>query len=185
MARPRDPSLDVRIIDTFRSLAERDGAANVTISAVAVESGVSRPAIYRRWSSQAALMFEAQTSRSVNGGFPDLGSFRDEMIDAYLRLVDSMVTGDRELTAAQFGQIITDRRFSQEVWANRWGPDVDAMLQMWDRAATRGDVDSQSDGRRVMEDMVASCIFDVMLGHRHPGRTEAIAWVDRLISGVC
>ena len=139
MARPRDPELDQKILDTFRMLAERDGLANVTISAIAKESGVSRPAIYRRWPSHAALMFEAQTSRSVEGGFHDGGSFRLELVDAVERLVESMVTGDRTLTAHQLGQMIQSADFSTQVWTNRWGPDIDAMFVMWERALARGE----------------------------------------------
>lgn len=184
MGRPRDPSLDARIIATFRALAERDGIANVTISAVAADSGVSRPAIYRRWPSLAALTFEAQTSRSVEGGFADLGSLRDELIDAYLRLVDSMVTGDRSLTAAQLGQIISSKEFCDSVWENRWGPDVEAMYVMWERGIVRGEVDSRHDGRELMRDMVAVCIFKVMLSHEHPGHDDAASYVDRVMTGL-
>ncbi len=184
VARPRDPSLDARIIEAFRDLAAVDGPANVSISAVAERSGVSRSTIYRRWPSMAVLQFEAQTSRSADGGFPDLGSFRDEMIDAYLRLVDSMATGDRDMTAGQMGQMITSAAFSADVWAHRWGPDRDAMYAMWERALERGEVDASVDGIEVMNDMVATCIFKVMLSHHAPDRDEAAAFVDRLLAGI-
>lgn len=165
-------------------LVERDGPTNVTISGLAKESGVSRPSIYRRWSSLTALMFEAQTSRSVDGGFPDQGSFRSEMVDAVERLVDSMVTGDRSLTADQLGQMIQRREFSDEVWANRWGPDIDAMYVMWERAIERGEVDASVDGRAVMEDLVAHCIFQVMLSHRDVDTAATERLVDRLVAGL-
>jgi len=165
-------------------LVDRDGLANVTISAIARESGVSRPSIYRRWPSHAALIFEAQTSRSVEGGFPDQGSLRAEMIDAGDRLVESMVTGDRTLTAHHLGQMIQSRDFSEEVWANRWGPDIDAMYVMWERAIERKEANAAIDGRAVMEDLVATCIFQVMLLHRDVDTTIIETLVDRLISGL-
>lgn len=176
--------LDERILTTFRDLSERIGVANVTISAVAAESGVSRNAIYRRWPSRAALMFEAQTSRSVEGGFPDHGSLRADLVDAVIRLVDSMVEGDRVLTAAQLGQMIQDRSFADEVWENRWGPDRDAMYGMWGRAIERGEVDPAIDGRAVMEDLVATTIFQVMLSHRTFEGDVLEAFVDRVLDGV-
>lgn len=184
MARPRDPDLDRRIIDTVRTIAGRDGPSAVTISAVAEESGVSRPAIYRRWANRAALMFEAQTSRSVDGGFPDLGDVRTELVDAMVRLVDSMADGDRELTGSMLGEMIRSEHFAGEVWANRWGPDTDDMYDVWSRAVERGDVRSDVDGMKVMDDLVATCIYQVMLLHRSFDRDAVEAHVDRLLQGV-
>lgn len=183
VSRPRDPDLDRRIIEAFRSLAERDGVANVTISAVAQEASVSRPAIYRRWPSIIALRFEAQTIRSSEGGFSDLGSLRDELIDATDRLVMSMVDGDRSLTGSMLGQMIESKGFADEVWKNRWGPDSDAMFAMWDRAVERGEVKSSVDGRALMDQLVSMCIYQVMLLHRDFDHGAVIRFVDTLLDG--
>lgn len=184
VARPRDPDLDRRIIEAFRELAGRHGPTSVTISAIADHSGVSRPAIYRRWSSIAALRFEAQTSRSTDGGFADRGSFRDELIDATQRLVKSMVVGERELTASMLGQMIRSEAFANEVWKNRWGPDTDDMLAMWSRAVERGEVDPQLNGHAVMDQLVAMCIYQVMLLHRGFDDQAVIGFVDTLLDGL-
>lgn len=182
--RPRDPDLDRRIIEAFRALADRDGPASVTISSIAEHSGVSRPAIYRRWSSIAALRFEAQTSRSTDGGFDDQGSLRDELIDATGRLVMSMVEGERELTASMLAQMIRSESFANEVWENRWGPDTDDMLAMWNRAAERGEVDPKFDGRMLMDQLVSMCIYQVMLLHRDFDDAAVIEFVDVLLDGL-
>lgn len=184
VARPRDPDLDRRILASFRELADRDGPGSVSVTAVAERSGVSRPTIYRRWSSIAALRFEAQTSRSVEGGFADHGSLRDELIDAVHRLVESMVTADRALTAAMLAQMIVDADFSAEVWSHRWGPDTEAMEVMWQRAAERGEVRPDVDGRAVMDELVAVCIYQVMLSHRSFDADAVEALVDRILRGV-
>ncbi len=168
----------------MRTIAEQRGPAAVTVSAVAERAGVSRPAIYRRWSNRAALLFEAQTSRSVDGGFPDLGAVRDELIDAVERLVASMVDGDRRLTSSMLGSMIADRRFAEEVWDNRWGPDTDDMMALWERAVARGELRTGLDGRAVMDDLVATCIYQVMLLHRPFGHDEIEAFVDRVLGGI-
>ncbi len=53
--RPRDPQVDGRLIDAMLRLLARDGYAGASLEAVAQEAGVSKPAIYRRWSSKAEL----------------------------------------------------------------------------------------------------------------------------------
>ena len=183
MARPRDPELDQRVLDALRTISARDGANAVTITAVAEASGVSRSAIYRRWPSLASLRFEAQTQRSSEGGFPDLGSLRTELIDMVERLADSMVTGDRALTAEQLGQMIRERTFAESVFESRWDPDLDGMYEVWQRGLDRGEARADIDGRALMEDLVASCIFQVMLSHREMDRARCAALVDRVLGG--
>ncbi|MEM9465026.1 MAG: TetR/AcrR family transcriptional regulator [Actinomycetota bacterium] len=184
MARPRDPELDQRVLDALRTISERDGPSAVSITAVAEESGVSRSAIYRRWPNLAALRFEAQTQRSSEGGYPDLGSLRDELVDMVERLIASMVDGDRNLTAEQLGQMIREPAFSASVFESRWAPDLDAMYEVWARGLARGEARPDIDGRALMEDLVASCIFQVMLAHRTPDHDRCVELVDRVLGGV-
>jgi AcrR family transcriptional regulator len=61
----RDPSIDTAVMTTTRRLLVERGYAATTIDLIASTAGVSRPAVYRRWSSKAQLVHEAL--------FPDLG----------------------------------------------------------------------------------------------------------------
>ncbi|MCB9664011.1 MAG: TetR/AcrR family transcriptional regulator [Alphaproteobacteria bacterium] len=53
--RPRDPEIDRRIVDATRRLLHAGGLDAVTISAVAAEAEVTRPAVYRRYRDSASL----------------------------------------------------------------------------------------------------------------------------------
>ncbi len=68
--RPRDPELDERVVTAVRELLVEAGWEGTTVRQVAERSGVSRPAIARRWSSKAQLVFEA-----LLGPEPDLTAF--------------------------------------------------------------------------------------------------------------
>ena len=184
VARPRDPDLDRRILASFRELAERDGVASVSITAVAERSGVSRPAIYRRWRSRAALAIEAQTDRITDDGFVDRGSLRLELTDAVQRLAASMSAVDRSLGGPVMAQMITDEAFAAKVWERRWGPDIERMEVMWARAVERGEVRPEVDGRALMDQVVAMCIYQVALSHRQFGEDEVEQFIDRLLHGV-
>jgi AcrR family transcriptional regulator len=61
----RDPAIDEAVLAAARSLLVERGYSATTIDLVAATAGVSRPAVYRRWSSKAQLVHEAV--------FPDLG----------------------------------------------------------------------------------------------------------------
>ncbi|MDX6295837.1 MAG: hypothetical protein QOH50_4949 [Kribbellaceae bacterium] len=61
----RDPSIDTAVLAAARRLLVERGYAATTIDLIATTAGVSRPAVYRRWSSKAQLVHEAL--------FPDLG----------------------------------------------------------------------------------------------------------------
>ena len=61
----RDPSIDAAVLAATRRLLIDRGYAATTIDLIATTAQVSRPAVYRRWSSKAQLVHEAL--------FPDLG----------------------------------------------------------------------------------------------------------------
>ena len=61
----RDPAIDEAVLAATRTLLVERGYSATTIDLIAVTAGVSRPAVYRRWSSKAQLVHEAV--------FPDLG----------------------------------------------------------------------------------------------------------------
>jgi AcrR family transcriptional regulator len=61
----RDPAIDESVLTTTRKLLVERGYSATTIDLIAATAGVSRPAVYRRWSSKAQLVHEAV--------FPDLG----------------------------------------------------------------------------------------------------------------
>jgi AcrR family transcriptional regulator len=61
----RDPAIDAAVLAAARRLLVERGYSATTIDLIATTAGVSRPAVYRRWSSKAQLVHEAL--------FPDLG----------------------------------------------------------------------------------------------------------------
>ena len=61
----RDPAIDAAVLAATRDLLIRRGYSATTIDLIASTAEVSRPAVYRRWSSKAQLVHEAV--------FPDLG----------------------------------------------------------------------------------------------------------------
>jgi AcrR family transcriptional regulator len=76
----RDPEIDTAVLAAARRLLVERGYSATSIDLIATTAGVSRPAVYRRWSSKALLVHEAL--------FPDLGpgSPADNFADEIVRL---------------------------------------------------------------------------------------------------
>ncbi len=57
--RPRNPALDEAIILATRARLVQDGYSRMTLGDIAADAGVSRPTLYRRWSSKLELVADA------------------------------------------------------------------------------------------------------------------------------
>src|SRR3954467_4165774 len=57
--RPRDATLDEAIIAATRDRLVRDGYSRMTIGDIAADAKVSRPTLYRRWSTKFDLVVDA------------------------------------------------------------------------------------------------------------------------------
>jgi AcrR family transcriptional regulator len=105
----KDPAIDTAVLAAARRLLVERGYAATTIDLIATTAGVSRPAIYRRWSSKAHLVHEA--------AFPDLGpdAPEDDFVAEVTRLCHGAIAmyGDPAVREAIPGLLIelrSDRR---------------------------------------------------------------------------
>src|SRR5689334_6926881 len=68
--RPRDSSIDERVLAATRELLVELGWDGLSIRLVAAQAGVSRSSLNRRWPSKAELVLHA-----ILGASPDLSPF--------------------------------------------------------------------------------------------------------------
>jgi AcrR family transcriptional regulator len=108
----RDPAIDAAVLAAARTLLVERGYSATTIDLIAATAGVSRPAVYRRWSSKAQLVHEAV--------FPDLGPepAQDDITAEIARLCTGAVHmyGDpavREAIPGLLADLRTDRGMRQ------------------------------------------------------------------------
>jgi AcrR family transcriptional regulator len=57
--RPRDAAIDEAILEATRERLIRDGYSRMTIGDIVADAKVSRPTLYRRWSSKIELVIDA------------------------------------------------------------------------------------------------------------------------------
>ena len=150
----RDPSIDASVLEATRRLLVERGYSATTIDLIATTAGVSRPAIYRRWTSKAHLVHEA--------AFPDVGPDvpTDDFVAEITRLCHGAIAmyGDpvvRESIPGLLVDLRSDRRM-RRVLSDRLEAAVRGRL-----AASLDDAVTDGVARSVVS---ADTILDVIAG---------------------
>lgn len=87
--RPRDTSIDERVLSVTRDLLVEVGWDELSMRLVAARTGVGRSSLNRRWSSKAELVLHA-----ILGETPDLAPFSGTDLKGW---IDWVVRGSHEL----------------------------------------------------------------------------------------
>jgi AcrR family transcriptional regulator len=94
--RRRGAELEQAILDAVWAELLEVGYTALTIEAVAKRAGTSKPVIYRRWPSRAALVVASWAGRQpIEDSTPDTGSLRADLIWLFSRIalrMDSMMS---------------------------------------------------------------------------------------------
>lgn len=147
--RPRDTSIDERVLSVTRDLLVEVGWDELSMRLVAARTGVGRSSLNRRWSSKAELVLHA-----ILGETPDLAPFSGTDLTGWIEWV---VRGSHELfgrpdvRAAVPGLLLAlgeNDDLRRDLWAKFSGPAVQLFAE--DVHATtparrrRADVDARA-----------------------------------------
>jgi AcrR family transcriptional regulator len=150
--RPRDPALDEAIVVATRRRLVLDGYSAMAIGDIAVDAGVSRPTIYRRWPSKLELTIDALDwgFRAQRGTYAALDLDRVEPFDAFaetVRRVDPSYFNPDAMVL--MGNFMSETLRTPELLAvvvehavePRVGMVEQTLADLQDRGAVRPDVD--------------------------------------------
>ena len=178
--RPRSEAIDAAVLAAARRQLAEGGYAALSFAAVADEAGTSRPALYRRYASKAALAESAMASLPADEPpEPAIDPFSDlvaELADfrrgvslpGRLSLVGTMLqsTTDADAAARYRARIITPRRAR-----------LRAILE---RAAAAGEIDPEADLDVAVTMLTGSWYARCLAGAPEPDdwprRVAALAW---------
>src|SRR6201999_1857144 len=131
-----------------------NGFDGATVAGVAKRSGVHETTVYRRWTTRENLLVAALLERSADAiPAPDTGSIRDDLL-AILREVLAYVgspAGTAILRAAMLPVDDTYTEARKGFWAQR----IDALTPVVARGVERGELRTGTDGRLLLEMLVA------------------------------
>lgn len=147
--RPRDTSIDERVLSVTRDLLVEVGWDGFSMRLVAVRTGVGRSSLNRRWSSKAELVLHA-----ILGETPDLAPFSGTDLTGW---IDWVVRGSHELfarpdvRAAVPGLLLAlgeNDDLRRDLWARFSGPAVqlfaDDVQATTSAKRRRADVDARA-----------------------------------------
>lgn len=78
--RPRDPETERRILDAALQLLRSDGYTRMSVDAVALAAGASKPTIYRRWPTKADLATAALRTIQLAEPSVNTGTAKGDLI---------------------------------------------------------------------------------------------------------
>jgi AcrR family transcriptional regulator len=167
--RPLDSSRDAAILDAaLEGLAER-GYDLLTMDDIAARAHAGKGALYRRWSSKAALVADAVLAWREKLGpvrVPDMGSLHGD-IEALLEALPDFGRAEQQQVAVLFG-LVTAARRDPELSALLSSVIVErprqAVAQMLERAAARGEIPRGRDLSLVPDLVIAMSSLRFLLG---------------------
>jgi AcrR family transcriptional regulator len=160
--RPRDPSIDTRVLAATRHLLVGEGFNGTTIQAIAARSGVPASAIYRRWTSRVEIIEQAV----FPGGAPvrvrptgDLHGDLRRFVRAYLAVFEAPAAR-AAMPALLANYQATGRSGAAETWSAVSGRPQFAELL---RAAPPGNVDRSLDADDVFDLIIGAMVARVLI----------------------
>jgi AcrR family transcriptional regulator len=110
--RPRDQTVERKIMQTALRLARKHGVRSVTLERIAETSGVARTTIYRRWRNRSAILADAFLMRvQPEIGFPEHASALERLRQQMHLLAASFQGSAGQILRALLSEALTDAEF--------------------------------------------------------------------------
>ncbi|SED63430.1 TetR/AcrR family transcriptional regulator [Streptomyces melanosporofaciens] len=177
--RPGRPRLDAdeQILSAALALLAEEGFQRLTIAAIADRAGVSKPAIYRRWSGKAEVVAAAIANSHRDRPDP-VGDLRQDLA---AELHDVRITYERTVPMAMVGTLLAEERHHPELIAawRRWvvEPRRERIASIITRAVDDGELSPDTD---------APLMASMLIGAFYGGYTQNLAlddgWEQRVVT---
>ena len=175
--RPRSEEADRAILEAALTLMARDGYARMSVDAVAAEAGVSKPTLYLRYPSKAALATAALAHVREETAPKRTGDTRADLV-ALLRHFRAGV--ERPNGMAMVGTVLAEERHTPELFAQFQMRLVEPRRRMLSsvlvRAQARGELAADAD----LETAVNALVGSYYAGYLASGRSPR-DWPERVV----
>jgi len=154
--RPRDSATEHRILQVALTMLREDGYNRMSVDAVAVEAGVSKPTIYRRWATKADLATAAVRTLQLLEPPVATGSNKGDLLRTLENFAKSLL---RPNGMSLIGTVIAEefhtpdliRLFRERIVA----PRRQMLRDILERARTQGEVRPDAD---------LDCVVNLLVG---------------------
>ncbi|WP_407343127.1 TetR/AcrR family transcriptional regulator [Pengzhenrongella phosphoraccumulans] len=156
--------MDSAILRATVELLSEVGYVHVTVAEVARRAGVSKPAIYRRWSQKSQLVVEAMVTQMRPGKDNDSGSAADDLLALTEQLIDT-------LTHTPLGRVlpglVAEMAADPVLAASYRDLVIKPNQAQWraaiERGIARGELSGQTDVSFVLNTLVGPLYFSLLI----------------------
>ena len=140
--RPRNAHNDTAILDAATAILFEKGYAGLTIDGVASAAGVSRPTIYRRWSSKPELVIAALAHRTgLAVPVPNTGSMRRDLMAVQRHQIKEFNNPQsRRVTSGLVADVATDPELADLYLKEYASPRRASVWRALQRGVDRGEL---------------------------------------------
>ena len=139
--RPRDAAIDSAILLATWEELNRVGYASLTMTAVAEQAGIQKPALYRRWSSKPLLVIDALAQHLPPLSSVDHGSLRADLKHVLAQLAEAWSTPAARWTLSPLlADVGADETLLLALRERLLHPRAGALRGALDLAASRGEL---------------------------------------------
>ncbi|MDO0977108.1 TetR/AcrR family transcriptional regulator [Mycolicibacterium frederiksbergense] len=176
IGRPRNPLIDDAVLRATAELIGETGYAELTVGAIAVRAGTSKPAIYRRWSSKAALVHEAVFPLDASTELPYTGTLFGDIREMVRRTLAVFATpAARAALPGLVGEMAADPALHTTLLERFGDILVRGLGEYLDAAVARGEMRADVTATDLAES-IAGITFVALLAR---GAVPDDAWIER------
>lgn len=176
IGRPRNPQIDDAVLRATVELIGETAYAELTVGAIAVRAGTSKPAIYRRWPSKAALVHEAVFPLGAGTELPDTGTLLGDIREMVRRTLAVFSTpAARAALPGLVGEMAADPALHTTLLERFGDILVRGLGEYLDAAVARGEMRADVTATDLAES-IAGITFVALLAR---GAVPDDAWIER------
>jgi AcrR family transcriptional regulator len=184
VGRPRDPQIDVAVLDATLAVLDQSGYGRLTLEEVARHAGTTKPAIYRRWPSRQRLVLAALGQRLGEARAPDTGCTLCDLDECLKLFVAAFRRMPPDVIGPLFADCAGDRDVRAAFMTSLFDPPRAAVKETLDRAHARGDLREDVD-RALILDLIGSLVhYRTLFGHARTSDAEIERAVKALLQGI-
>jgi AcrR family transcriptional regulator len=181
--RPRNQAYDDVILDAVMAILLEDGYTGLTIDGVAVRAKVGRPAIYRRWSSKAALVVAALARSTGLAPAPDTGTLRGDLLAVQRHQVQLMNSdGFRRITPGLTADLVADPELARTYLTEYIAPRRRSVWDALDRGIARGELPPGIDHAFISDLLTGPLFYRALVRGEHLEPEAADRTVDVVLA---
>ncbi|WP_183407897.1 TetR/AcrR family transcriptional regulator [Nocardioides marmoriginsengisoli] len=181
--RPRDESIDARILEAALTVYAAKGLSGFTVDQVARAAGCSRPAVSARFPTRTELLLEAVRSFDATLATDDVGSARDQLV----RLAENLVDGFGSVAGRATFRIVFDSlddRALHAAWEDINAVRLAGIAEILERGVERGELPEEVRSEAFLHALVGAAMAKAIygwLGEGSAGPHDAAGLVDFLL----